>query len=586
MKLSVQKSPKEIEGKFNSIKNKINQYVLSPDNFEIPPLSLFNQLETEFMNVVKEYKERGDQKNLLHVSHNFYWSYLFKHLNENTPESLKLFLKAFMTLLARHQKFPYEKHVLEKMLGTYELAIIKISDSDGINYDDIQEKFTVLIEKYISKVQEPSGRMVEILCILFDVLIGGISEQITKLQISLSDKKKLEEVENNLNGIIEAIKKINSDKAKEILLSKSFESFYKLKKRHLHYLVKFIFFESDSEKKQKAQVLTDKIIKEMISYSDASIKHCDKYIKLLPDDCVDRDNVKLMRALKEIDSLSSNYYQKAYSEKNIFQAWKQIDKIRHFLVKKYFGENIKLTQELLNFFAEEWALLDVFAKANLFRIEVEKRESIVTQKWEKEIFGNILTSLENIKRLFKYEVTKDADYQLKIISAQFSGGFSEYFIHDLFEEYYDFCEIDGRTSEDFMILMKLIKGSTKGNIKRNDFVEEDKPDIDIHIKNKCAVFLKNAKLDRSDFQQIKREFDLCKKHKIKNIFYAINFVKNLKEIGEIYNSFEGLKQRYTDLQVEIVDIKDMVEEFLRELKRSGKSKLNFSRLDLYKILDY
>jgi len=562
--------------------------MLNPLNLTItlPSPSLFSQLEAEFNKVKEEYELRKDQKNLLHVSHNFYWSSIFKYLDENISESLKLFIRAFRTLLERNQKYPYENSILERMLGTYELAIIKISETDGISFDGVQEKFEQLIDEQISKVQEPSERMVEILCILFDVLIRGISEKITKVPISLSDNEKLEEIEKNINGIMKASKKINSDKAKEILLSKSFESFYKLKKRHLHYLVKFIFFESDSEKKLKAQELADKIIKEMISYSGASLKHCDKYIKLLPEDCADRDNIKLMRALKEIDVLSSNYYQKAYSEKNIFQAWKQIDKIRHFLVKKYFGEHIKLTQELLNFFAEEWALLDVFAKANLFRIEVEKRESIVTQKWEKEIFGNILTSLENIKRLFKYEVTKDADYQLKIISAQFSGGFSEYFIHDLFEEYYDCCEIDEKISEDFIKLMKLIKGSIKENIKRNDFVEEDKPDIDIHIKNKCAVFLKNAKLDRSDLQQIKREFDLCKKHKIKNIFYAINFVKNLKEIGEIYNAFEGLKQNYADLQIEIVDIKDMVEEFLKELKRSGKSKLNFSRLDLYKILDY
>jgi len=586
MKIEIQKTPKEIERKFNEIRKEINNCVLFPDKFRIPSFSLFEQLETEYVKISHVYKLRNDQKNLLHVAHNFHWSLIFKHLKRNPSESLKQFFKAFSFLLERNLKYPYKNEKLDNMLGTYELAIIKISEENGISFDNIWDKFQELIDEKIARIENLSERMIQIINILCGVLIKSLSNKIKMVPISISKNYELDEIEKDIDRIIGVSKKINSDKAREVILSKCFESYYILKKRELHFLVQFIFFENKPEKKKQAQLLVDKIVKEMLNYAKLSLKHCTRFIRDLPEEYAEKENIKLMKALKEIDVLCSEYYQKAYYEKDIFQAWKQIDKIRHFLVKKYFVENIKLSEELLEFFSEEWALLDVFAKANLFRIEVEKREEIVNQEWEKKIFQDILTSLGNIKKLFKYEVSREADYRLKIIAAQFSGGFSEYFIHDLFEEYYDCCEVDERTPNDFRKLMVLIRESLRENIKRNDFIEQDKPDIDIHIKNKCAVFLKNAKLDRTELNKIKRELDLCRKYKIKNVFYAINFVKNLRRIEEIYNVFKRLKEDYLDLHINIFDIKDMVEAFLDELKRSGKSKLNFSRLDLYKILDY
>lgn len=582
----IEKPPQEIEKEFSNIRSEINKYVLSEKSFRIPKSTLFDQLEKEYKKIVREYTLRRDRKNLLHVSHNFYWSIIFKFLESDINKSLDLFFKALTALIDRNLEFPYRSEVLEKMLGTYELAIIKISESNGVSSDIFQDKFEKLINEKIIKIEEPSERLAQILNILCGILIKSITERIKKLRISFVENEELKELEKKIGSIIETSGRLTSDKIREILLSRCFESYYILKKRQLHYLVQFIFFESDEEKKNKSQNLVDQIVKQMISYADLSLKHCNKYLKHLPEESLELDNIKLMKSLKEIDALCSRYYEKAYSEKDIFKAWKQIDTIRHFLVKKYFSEHIKLSQELLNYFSEEWALLDIFAKANLFRIEVEKRESIVHQEWEKMIFQNILISLNNIKKLFKYELTKEKDYQLKIIAAQFSGGFSEYFIHDLFEEYHDCCIVDNQTPQDFKKLMELIRQARRDDIKRGDVIEKDKPDIDIHVRKRCAVFLKNATLYSDEFQQIKRELDLCNKVKIKDVLYAINFVKNIKEIERVYLLFEDLVKRYTDINIQIVDIKDMVEAFLNELKRSGKSKLNFSRLDLYKILDY
>jgi len=49
---------------------------------------------------------------------------------------------------------------------------------------------------------------------------------------------------------------------------------------------------------------------------------------------------------------------------------------------------------------------------------------------------------------------------------------------------------------------------------------------------------------------------------------------------------EKIKSRYKKLEIKIFDIKDLVEAFLLELKRCGKSKITFYKIDLYKILDY
>jgi len=154
------------------------------------------------------------------------------------------------------------------------------------------------------------------------------------------------------------------------------------------------------------------------------------------------------------------------------------------------------------------------------------------------------------------------------------------------QEFFECGLIDDKTPSDFRDLLECIKLVSKEDIKLNDVLEKGKPDIDIHIKNKCAIFLKNAKIESNEMKKIWGEINLCNKNGIHKIFYCINFIKNIEKIEYVRKSFEKIKKYYVDLNLEVFDIKDVVNVLLAELKRSGKSKLNFSELDLYRVLDY
>jgi len=67
------------------------------------------------------------------------------------------------------------------------------------------------------------------------------------------------------------------------------------------------------------------------------------------------------------------------------------------------------------------------------------------------------------------------------------GNFSEYFIHELCQEFFEYGLVDYKTPSDFRELLESIKLVRKDDIRLNDVLEKDKPDIDIHIKNKCAI---------------------------------------------------------------------------------------------------
>jgi len=191
MEIKIQRSPKEIEKRFNKIREEINKAVLSVNDFRLPDIKILDQLEIEYKKIAEEYSSRIDRKNLLHVTHNFYWSLIFKYLKKDPTKALEFFLKALDTLLKRNCEFPYQPKIMERMLGTYELAIIKISEEDGIYYDEILEKFEKLIDIQISKIKEPRERLIQILNILWGILSKNISEKIKTIHISFKDNKEL-----------------------------------------------------------------------------------------------------------------------------------------------------------------------------------------------------------------------------------------------------------------------------------------------------------------------------------------------------------------------------------------------------------
>lgn len=586
MKIKVKESPKEIERKFNSIKLKINKYVLQ-ENSQIPPDYLFQELDNEFEIVKKKYEEYNDQVNLLHVEHNYWWCKSFQYLHNNPTQSLSSFIKAVSKLLDRYNLRPYSTNKFENMLGTYQVTLIKIDgQSQLINFDDIENEFINFIETYLPIIIRINSEKLEILINNFVCIFvrNRYDKKIDDLKITYSNISEAEVLASSIKSFLNVLKNRSKN---PYLLSLCYEALYKLRKKQLHFLIKFVFFEETEEKKQNAQKIIDQITKEMVDYSKMSLKNAKKFIRGLSSEKQNDGNVRTMIVLKEIDKFTAEYYRKAYSDKDILKAWTVMDKIKQFLVTKAFKENVSLSDELLKYYSEEWSLLYVFAKICLLREEVNKRALSLSQEWEKNVFSEIVRSLKAVERLFKYEMMDKKDYTLKIMTSSFAGSFSEYFIHELCQEFFECGEIDGKTPPEFKDLLECIKSArNKYDIKLNDILEQHKPDIDIHIKNKCAIFLKNSKIESDEIKKIWQEIELCNKKGIKKVFYGINFIKNIEKIEYVRKSFEKIKANYDKLDINVFDIKDLVSVLLKELRRHGKSKLNFSQLDLYRVLDY
>jgi len=588
MRLRIKESPQEIERKFNQICRDINRFILREDS-QIPPQDLFQQLDDEFENVKKKYKEQNDEVNLLHATHNYLWRKSFQFIQDAPTQSLKLIIKAISILLKRHALREYNNDILERMLGTYEVALIKISEKgESIDFNTIESEIKEFLNFYVSYVSEnpmSSERLPTIINTLIHCFVKNhLDKKVNTLKITYSNIRETEALASEIKLILDILEIISTEKS--YLPSECYEILYKLRKKQLHFLVRFIYFERVKEKKQNAQKIIDQITEEFVNYSQRSIKGAQKFIRNLPTEKQDEDSIKLMITLKEVDKLTAEYYKEAYSNKDILKAWTVMDKIKSFLVMKAFKENVPLSDSLLRYYGEEWALLYIFAKICLLKMEVAKRGGLLSQKWEREVFEQITKSLQIAERLFKYEMTDTKDYTLKIMTSSFSGNFSEYFIYELCQEFFECGLIDDKTPSDFRDLLECIKLVSKEDIKLNDVLEKGKPDIDIHIKNKCAIFLKNAKIESNEMKKIWGEINLCNKNGIHKIFYCINFIKNIEKIEYVRKSFEKIKKYYVDLNLAVFDIKDVVNVLLAELKRSGKSKLNFSELDLYRVLDY
>jgi hypothetical protein len=586
MKIVIKESPKEIEKDFNQIKLRINNYILKKES-QVPPSMLFKQLDDEFEKVKKKYEKQNDQINLLHVEHNYLWSKLFQCLHDDPTQSLSLIIKAILKLFERNGLRPYSSSSLEKMLGTYKVALIKISEKgELINFNDIEEEFINFVKMLTSSISVSSEKFESIISALVRLFIENqYVNRIEDLKIQYSNFNEYEALANKIKTTLGVIEKTPLKTSYQPSLC--YEALYKLRKKQLHFLVRFLFFEKSEEKTRNTQEIIKQITREMVICFIKSLRGAKKFIRNLPLKKQNDEKIKIMITLKEIDKLTAKYYREAHSNKNILKAWTFLDKIKQFLVIKAFKENVPLSDALLRYYGEEWTLLYIFTKICLLKEEIIKRTQSVSQDWEKDMFAEITKSLEIAEKLFKYEMIDKKDYTLKIMTSTFAGSFSEYFIHELCREFFDYGIIDEETPLEFKDLLESIKlARNKEDIKLNDVLEQDKPDIDVHIENKCAIFLKNSKIESDEMKKIWEEMKLCRKKGINKVFYGINFIKNIEKIEYIRRSFEKIKLNYSNLDIKVFDIKDLVSVFLYELKKSGKSKLNFSQLNLYRVLDY
>ncbi len=471
------------------------------------------------------------------------------------------------------------------MLGTYKSALIKVSNNaENIGYENVERELLELLEGYFSifAVYSKLTDIGSILCSMF----------VENYYIKKADYIKVRSFSqcDELDCFVDHLKNIEkvmvASSLQKSVISKLYNIIYVTRKNQLYYFLNQMFFEKSQDKKQELQVLIDRIIAELIKYSELSLRAARVNVTAMPEDKQNDTKVKLVLAQHEIDKLTALYYKEAYSRKDILRAWKIMDGIKHLFVTKAFKDNLAFSEDQLKYYGEEWTLLYIFAKICLLKEEVSNRTSSLGQDWEKTVFNKIASSLEEIKDFFKYEIVDKKDYSLKIMTSSFAGSFSEYLIHDLLQKVYDYVSLDKKSSSDFKELLICIKAaSSKDDIILKFMLETDKPDVDIYVRDQCAIFLKNAYIDADKMTKIWNELTLCKQHGIVRVFYGFNFAKNVQRIEYIRGHFEKMKSEF-QMYAEPFDIKDLVSVIFEELQRNGQTLANFQELDLFRVLDY
>jgi len=580
MKININfdESPENIEKTFNDIKTKITKCVLDRTP-RIPPENLFGQLDTEFEKVSSKYKSKNNQINLLYIEHNYFWCKLFQYLHDNPTKSMRLFLTSLHKLSERYSLRPYANSSFEKMLKTYQVALIKIKEQrNEINFDIVRSEFV----KFITNTYYISPIFLGMSANIMKNLIGIIFEEEIN---EISDVDHLKSLANGIECILKLYEEpLGKNLTGSFLIaSLCHELLYRAKKKIVFSLVKSEFFEQSENTQEKIKHIT----KELLSHTKESCRLYQKYVKKLPSREQNDKHTKLIVTLKKIDRYSAEYYNDLYNNKDIYRAWSGINKIKEFLVIKMLKENIPLTDNLLSYYKDEWLLVDTFVKIHLLKNEINKKQFNLKQDWEKDIFKEIIRSLYDVEKIFKYQSLAEKDYTLQPMTSTFSGHFSEYFLYELIQSFFEHGKIVGDTPDYYRDLFVSIKSAkSKNDIVLNYSVENGDPDIDIYIKKQCAIFLKNSEINSKKEGEIWDEMEVCHNEGIIQIFYCINFMKNLGNIEYIIKIRNKIKTNYSSFKIVVFDIEDIVSNLIDELNRSHAPKPNFSKQDVYKVLGY
>jgi hypothetical protein len=574
-----------VEDRFNQLKPqidvKINAFINKGQKIDASE-SIFREFDTEFEKIKETYEKTEDKKNLSYVKFNYHTRKFFQWLNVIPIQATKHALASLEALIERNKAAPLSAFSLKTMQGHVKREFIFLS-KQKVELDSELEKvvFRLIKEKETDEIGFTTT--------LTGYYIQHIEKEVKEAKIKFSTFKKVEEFEEKINQTIKTLqgKKTNEDKCD---LSRSYELLYKMRKKALYSLIKSLAI-IKKEHQETAHRIIVQLADNLTQPATLSAKTFSRFLSKIEITNEEKKlNCTYVLIGKEVDKFFAAYLQELWARKNVFGAWKKLDRLRNYLVDKVFNDKIEISEGQLKYFIEEWTLLEVFTKVLLLEIETSKNKQAMQHYWENEVFDSILKNLREIRELFKYEVAPSQDYQLKVITSQFSGGFSEFFVHQLTEEVFENGEVENLiVPEQHKKLLQTIKNAkSKETIYRNFYPDENRsqPDIDIFIENKAAIFVKNGWLSSADRKQICEEIKLCKKINTNKIFYLANFVKNMRQINELSKFFDRLKENYKDNEIIVFDIKDLLHSMLKSVEKNGKSHFNFPETDFYKILDY
>lgn len=550
------------EKQFKYLSSKIDEQI---QNNKIVSDNLFEEFEKEYLKLKKIYA--NNRANMNFVRYNYFSRRVYQNkINNNYKINMSL-----VSILAYLQM-----NISNTSVYIYKIKMMieqfNIDNFNEANYfvDRLNSLIKYIIEEKILIKQEP----LEVIYLLELRLKKFIDN------VNINNKGLNDLADNLVKKMIERFDTIQSysrDKKANSVLA---ESIYKISKKQSIYMVKFLYFEKKDDYRKTVTDKLNKAIKIMVEYSNKSLKIIKKVFK----DVEETDKIKLVVTLKEIDVYMAMYYKLLYLDKNTNAAWKKVNEMKQFLVYKIFNQSVSISEDLMKNITEEWNLLQAFNKISLLRNEIEKLSNNSKTQWIKETLDSINLQFRKIERLFRYEENKSSVTKLENIDDSFMGTLIEYLLHDLLNYIKNNEEkIKKKIDIEYENFINYLKQTE--TIILNDKIEDEMPDIDINIKNKTAVLIKNGRLKLDEWKTIKQELMLVSKsEKYMECYYLINFNKNIDNIVQIKESFIKYEKEY-NIIIKVIDIKDFYSNLLNTLKEP-KKKYNFSEEQLYKIFGY
>mgnify|MGYP000595684992 FL=1 len=550
------------EKQFKYLCSKIDEQI---QNNKIVSDNIFEEFKKEYLKLKKIYA--NNRANMNFVKYNYFSRRVYQNTMNNNYK-INISLASILAYL--------QMNISNTSVYIYKIKMmIEQFNIDNFNEADyfvgrLNSLIKYIIEEKILIKQDP----LEVIYLLELRLKKFIDN------VNINNKELNDLADNLVKKMIERFDTIQSysrDKKANSVLA---ESIYKISKKQSIYMVKFLYFEKKEDYRKTVTDKLNKAIEIMVEYSNKSLKIIKKVFK----DIEETDKIKLVVTLKEIDVYMAMYYKLLYLDKNTNAAWKKINEMKQFLVYKIFNQSVSISEDLMKNITEEWNLLQAFNKISLLRNEIEKLSNNSKTQWIKETLDSINLQFREIERLFRYEENKSSVTKLENIDDSFMGTLIEYLLHDLLNYIKNNEEkIKKKIDIEYENFINYLKQTE--TIILNDKIEDEMPDIDINIKNKTAVLIKNGRLKSDEWKTIKQELMLVSKsEKYMECYYLINFNKNIDNIVQIKESFIKYEKEY-NIIIKVMDIKDFYSNLLNTLKEP-KKKYNFSEEQLYKIFGY
>lgn len=568
-------NPRELEKDFNEIKKEIDLCIHNRDNFSIPDDDLFDALDLEYDLITQVYEAIEDLCNLYHIKHNYCSTKTYQYLGK--PDSYKAldhYLSALKSLLLRHQTRKYREYPLKKMINTYKSTWIKICQFRV----DVEIKNIKQFEDFINFCLSYPDDIDPDLQFLIKYIIDYFQEKINNLLLSrpIYTEKDCSIFEQGLGvykRLIEMAKKLPI--FKHYIFTKNYEALFRLTKYILHFHLDY----------GKDDLKVKELTADLMKYSNMSLKHGMRYLNKLSSE--EKERSKSVTVYKELDFLHAFFYYHLYNEKDILKALETMNNIKEFLVKNAFSKDIQFSKPLLEYFADELILIENYCYLVNLKEKIQKDIDKISQNWIKTLFDNINEILESNISQFRYEYKLKGGYKLGILSSTFAGYFSEFILHYLLLK---FKEYNGNVNEipsNFKnILSDVISASSEDDIVLNDTESVENTDIDIHIKGKSAILLKNENITHRARSKIRRELKICLENRILRIYYGINFMKNLENIESLRKFRNDLMNEFSELDLSFFDIKELVNTLINYFRKHKIKIFGFPAKELYKTLDY